>query len=69
MKKDLSKVLLPDDPLYSQAVEALKRYNQAQADGVMGAELERLRVLAEHEFKVVTDHQLRAFGRSTEEGH
>lgn len=36
MKKDLSKVLLPDDPLYSQAVEALKVYHQAQADGVAG---------------------------------
>lgn len=69
MRKDLSKVLLPDDPMYSQAVEALKRYHQAQADGVMGAELERLRLLAEHGFQVVTDYQLRAFGRSTEEGH
>ena len=47
MKKDLTKVLLPDDPLYKHAVAALKLYHQAQADGVVGAELERLRLLAE----------------------
>ncbi|OUS85417.1 hypothetical protein [Pseudomonas putida] len=69
MKKDLSKVLLPDDPLYSQAIEALKRYPQAQADGVVGAELELLRMLAEHGFQVVTDYQLRAFGQLTEKDH
>lgn len=69
MKKDLSKVLLPDDPLYSQAIEALKRYHQAQANGVVGAELELLRMLAEHGFQVVTDYQLRAFGQLTEKDH
>ncbi|MBH3360223.1 hypothetical protein [Pseudomonas guariconensis] len=69
MKKDLDKVLLPDDPLYSQAVTALKLYHQAQADGVVGAELERLRLVAEHSFQVVTDYQLRAFGQPGEKGH
>lgn len=69
MKKDLSKVLLPDDPPYSQAVEALKVYHQAQADGVAEAELERLRLLAEHSFQAVTDYQLRAFGMPADNGH
>lgn len=69
MKKDLSKVLLPDEPLYSQAVEALKLYHQAQADGVVGIELERLRLMAEHRFQAVTDYQLRALGGPAEKGH
>lgn len=60
MKKDLSKVLLPDHPMYTDAVDALKRYHQAQANGVTGTELERLRLMAEHQFQAVTDYQLRA---------
>ncbi|MHC5128040.1 hypothetical protein ACYST8_18470 [Pseudomonas inefficax] len=55
MKRDLSKVLMPDYPLYTEAVEALTLYHQAQAQGVVGAELERLRRLAEHRFQAVTD--------------
>ncbi|WP_328317279.1 hypothetical protein [Pseudomonas fulva] len=69
MKKDLSKVLPPDHPLYTEAVEAMKRYHQAQADGVVGAELERLRLLAEHRFQAVTDYQLHVLGGPVEKGH
>ena len=50
MKRDLSKLLMPDHPLYTEAVEALKLYHQAQAEGAIGAELERLRLLAEQPF-------------------
>ncbi|MFJ7789356.1 hypothetical protein [Pseudomonas sp. NPDC096925] len=69
MKKDLSKVLLPDHPMYTDAVDALKRYHQAQADGVNGAELERLRLMAEHRFQAVTDYQLQALGGPAEPSH
>jgi len=69
VKRDLSKVLMPDDPLYTEAVEALKVYHQAQADGVVGIELERLRLMAEHRFQTVTDYQLRALGGPAEKGH
>lgn len=69
MKRDMSKVLMPDDPLYTEAVEALKVYHQAQADGVVGIELERLRLMAEHRFQTVTDYQLRALGGPAEKGH
>lgn len=48
--------------MYTDAVEALRRYHQAQVDGVAGAELERLRLSAEHQFQAVTDHQLTALG-------
>ncbi|MCU0120536.1 hypothetical protein N8H74_19915 [Pseudomonas sp. B2M1-30] len=69
MKKDLSKVLMPDHPLYTEAVEALKVYHQAEAAGVVGIELERLRLMAEHRFQAVTDYQLRALGGPVEIGH
>jgi hypothetical protein len=55
VKRDLSKMLMPDHPLYTEAVEALKFYHQAQSNGVEGAELERLRLMAEHRFQAVTD--------------
>lgn len=69
MVKDLNSVLHPDHPMYTAAVEAMKQYHQAQADGVSGAELERLRLLAEHRFQAVTDYQLRAFGGPSETSH
>ncbi len=69
VKRDLSKVLMPDHPLYTEAVEALKIYHQAQAAGVVGAELERLRLMAEHRFRAVTDYQLSALGGPAEKGH
>lgn len=63
--KSLSKVLMPDDPMYVEAVNALKRYHEAEAEGVTGAELERLRLLAELQFQAVTDYQLGALGGPT----
>ncbi|KYC22697.1 hypothetical protein WM94_12555 [Pseudomonas sp. ABFPK] len=60
---------MPDHRLYTEAVEALKVYHKAEADGVVGMELERLRLMAEHRFQTVTDHQLRALGGPAEKGH
>lgn len=69
MAKDLNSALPPDHPMYTDAVQAMKRYHQAQADGISGAELERLRLLAEHQFQAVTDYQLRALGGPTKPNH
>lgn len=69
MVKDLNSVLPPDHPMYADAVEAMKGYHQAQAEGVSGVELERLRLLAEHRFQAVTDYQLRALGGPSETSH
>jgi hypothetical protein len=55
--------LFPDHPMYTDAIEALKRYHQAQADGASPLEIERLRLIAESQFQAVTDYQLRALGR------
>lgn len=60
---------MPDHPLYTEAVEALKLYHQAQAEGVNGAELERLKLMAEHRFQAVTDYQLQALGGSAAKSH
>lgn len=69
MKRNLSRVLMSNHPLYKEAVEALKVYHQTQADSVERMELERLRLMAEHHFQAVTDYQLRAFGRPGEKVH
>lgn len=69
MGENLNSVLLPDHPMYTNAVEAMKRYHQAEADGVCGADLERLRLLAEHQFQAVTDYQLRVLGGPAKPSH
>lgn len=69
MDRDLSKLLPPDHPMYTDAVEAMKRYHHAQSEGISGPELERLRLMAEHRFQAVTDYQLLALGGPAEKGH
>ncbi|MFT2157973.1 hypothetical protein [Pseudomonas putida] len=68
-RKDSSNVLLPDNPMYIEAVEALKRFHEAEEDGVTGAELERLRLITEHQFQAVTDYQLGALGGPIPRSH
>lgn len=43
MKEGHVEVLMPDHFLYAGAIEELKLYHIAQANGVLGMELERLR--------------------------
>lgn len=61
--------LLPDDPLYQEAVEALKRYHQAQMDERPADEIERLRLEVEQAFQLVTDYQLEALGGPSPSRH
>lgn len=61
--------LLPDDPLYQEAIEALKRYHQAQMDERPADEIERLRLEAKQSFQVVTDYQLEALGGQSPTRH
>lgn len=68
-RRDLSKVLMPDDPVYLEAVNAMRRYHEAEAAGITGVELERLRLIAEHQFQAVTDYQLGTFGGATPRSH
>ncbi|WP_060514588.1 MULTISPECIES: hypothetical protein [Pseudomonas] len=57
-----SVILPPNHPAYTEAVEAMRRYHEAQDAGASAAEVERLRLIAESLFQAVTDYQMRAFG-------
>ncbi|WP_244216094.1 hypothetical protein [Pseudomonas reidholzensis] len=50
------------DPLMQQAIDAMRRYHEAEAAGASAAEVERLHLLAESLFQAVTDYQLQVLG-------
>ena len=52
------------EPLIRQAIDAMREYHQAQDNGVQPEEVERLRLLAESLFQVVSDYQLRVIARA-----
>ncbi|WP_080958456.1 MULTISPECIES: hypothetical protein [Pseudomonas] len=56
-------ILAPDHQLYTDAVDAMQRYHKAQASARPGDEIERLRQIAESQFRAVNEYQLRAMGR------
>ncbi|MFJ4385466.1 hypothetical protein ACIP02_14095 [Pseudomonas sp. NPDC089408] len=62
MKPKQPEVLMPDHPMYTDAVDAMKRYHDAQVAGRPADEVERLRLIAESQFQAVTDYQLKALG-------
>ncbi|QCI15530.1 hypothetical protein E6B08_20130 [Pseudomonas putida] len=59
----LLEILPPDHPAYIEAVEAMRRYHDAQRTGGPEIEVERLRLIAESLFQAVTDYQMKAFGK------
>ncbi|HBO7312069.1 MULTISPECIES: hypothetical protein [Pseudomonas] len=63
------KILPPDHPAYTEAVEAMRRYHEAQGTGVPAIEVERLRLIAESHFQSITDYQMKAFGRGGSTTH
>ncbi|WP_231138364.1 MULTISPECIES: hypothetical protein [Pseudomonas] len=64
-----SNILPPDHPAYTEAVEAMRRYHEAQDTGAPAIEVERLRLITESLFQAVTDYQMRAFGRGSGTTH
>ncbi|WP_256819753.1 hypothetical protein [Pseudomonas putida] len=54
--------LYPDHAMYTDAVQALKRYHEAQASGEPAVKVERLRLIAESQFQAVNDYQLKNLG-------
>lgn len=56
-------ILAPAHQLYTDAVDAMKRYHEAQASARPGDEIERLRQIAESQFRAVNEYQLRAMCR------
>ncbi|WP_313645894.1 hypothetical protein [Pseudomonas sp.] len=51
------------EPLLKEALDAMRAYHAAEAAGRSPEEVERLRLLAESLFQVVSDYQLRAVGK------
>ena len=51
------------EPLIKQAIDAMREYHRAQDCGAPSEEIERLRLLAESLFQVVSDYQLRVIAR------
>lgn len=51
------------DQLIQQAIDAMREYHQAQDRGAPPEEVERLRLLAESLFQVVSDYQLRVIAK------
>ncbi|MNM34854.1 hypothetical protein D3C81_455140 [compost metagenome] len=46
------------EPLLRQALEAIRAYNDAEAQGQPKAEIDRLRLEADHLYQTVIDYQL-----------
>jgi len=69
MAKQLSDMILPGDSQMLEAVDALKRYHEAQASGHAEAEIERLRVLTEFLFQAIADHNLQVLGQPSGPQH
>lgn len=58
MRRTFSGILLAGDPLIHQALEANRRYREAEETQKSAEEIERLRLLAESLYQAVTDYQL-----------
>lgn len=62
MKRDVTKVFLPDHQAFTAAIEAMKRYQEAMDAGAPPEEVEHLKILAESLFRAINDYQLRVLG-------
>lgn len=69
MKRTLLGMAEAGEPLLKQALEAMRAYNEAVAQGRSDAELERLRIEADHLFQTVVDYQLHKAGTLGESTH
>lgn len=58
MKRTLLGMAEAGEPLLKQALEAIRAHNEAIAQGRPEADLERLRVQADHLYQTVIDYQL-----------
>lgn len=69
MKRTLLGIAEAGELLLKQALEAIRAYNEAMAQGQPEAELERLRIDADHLFQTVVDYQLYKAGKLGESVH
>lgn len=69
MKRTILGVAEAGEPLLQQALQAIRAYHAAQAKGRPDAEIERLRLEAEHVYQTVIDYQLFRAGSLDEPVH
>lgn len=69
MKRTILGVAEAGEPLLQQALQAIRAYHAAQAEGRPDAEIERLRLEAEHVYQTVIDYQLFKAGSLDEPVH
>ncbi len=55
--------------MYTDAVDAMKRFHEAQAMGKAAEEIEHLRLIAEAQFQAVNDYQLKESGGHVGHSH
>lgn len=60
MKRILAGMIEAGEPIIQQALDALRCYLEAEADGSSAEEVERLWLTAESVCQAVTDYQLRS---------
>lgn len=63
-KRTFIGLLEAGEPLIKQAIDAMRKYHEAEAAGLPAAEVERLRLLAESLFQAVSDYQLRVAAKA-----
>lgn len=63
MNKNIFAILEPGNPLMTQALDAMKRYYEAQEAKLPGEDVERMRLEAEALFRAVNEFQQRMLGR------
>ncbi len=69
LKRTLLGMAEADEPLLRQALEAIRAYNDATANNRPPAEIERLRLEADHLYLTVIDYQLYKAGALSESLH
>lgn len=69
MAHDVRRMIMPNDPIVVEAVEAMKRYHEALEADEPPAEIARLRLLAEQQFQFISDYQLAALGHQALKRH
>ncbi|WP_460421774.1 hypothetical protein [Pseudomonas sp. ZL2] len=69
MMRKSPQFLNPDHPMYTDAVDAMKRFHEAQAMGKAAEEIEHLRLIAEAQFQAVNDYQLKESGGHVGHSH
>ena len=62
MKKTIEGMISAGEPLIREAIDALRTYHKAEADGAPAEEVLRLRRIAESAFQAATDYDLYTIG-------